>query len=739
MTTLTKWTSTAGPRQTKAVNEAISALKWRGKTRAEIRDSGRTELVAMCAEPSAECLEALERIGAACDYTITAANYRDIVAQLDAAKAALVLPEDDCRSTEAERIERAQRQAEQRASSEAHSQAVKESCAAIMAKKPAWAEAAIVAELDEDDSDMMTDYHNHRTTRRVVIGWRKGKREDFRQLRAAAAQFEPTKHLGTGLGVFRIRAVWATNCPEYTHCQGDYRPGYELDRTEYQTREAAEKAIADSTEDMRLNYQGKEGTITGLVEYRISEEELEHRENYSMGAGNYLKHGHRDSSGWCVKSYNLPLCSDVFEDGLPVAPVAAVDTAPVVAGGYSVQKHFHTKRQCDIWAVVLVDRVERSEFERLRDSATAARGWFSSKWGTFPGGFCFTTEAQAVEWAAKNLGGNSGAELSAPEPQPAPTSEPVQTVASKLRETAEKLTEKIEERTRPMTQNYTPKRGREYNARLHEGENLRRCQQALNALADLHERKECPAILANLRTKAQVLPLVSTSGDSQGYYDYRDSGKYRDNSEQGKALQAILSPDKKSQQQRELDYKLQELQRTDIPGFFPTPRTVALQVVELAGIRGGDTVLEPSAGAGHLAEVIRTETYGMAVSILCCERMHSLRDILKLKGFALTEDSDFLEMEPREDIDRILMNPPFENGQDIEHVRKAYEMLADEGRLVSVVSSGVSFRTDRKTTEFREWLDSVGGTVEPLPPGSFDTSEAFRRTGVSASLVVVCK
>jgi hypothetical protein len=56
---------------------------------------------------------------------------------------------------------------------------------------------------------------------------------------------------------------------------------------------------------------------------------------------------------------------------------------------------------------------------------------------------------------------------------------------------------------------------------------------------------------------------------------------------------------------------------------------------------------------------------------------------------------------------------------------------------VSIMSSGVFFRKDRKAEGFRAWLDEVGGWGYPLPEGAFYTSE--RPTGVSTYLVIVDK
>src|SRR5688572_10064976 len=82
---------------------------------------------------------------------------------------------------------------------------------------------------------------------------------------------------------------------------------------------------------------------------------------------------------------------------------------------------------------------------------------------------------------------------------------------------------------------------------------------------------------------------------------------------------------------------------------------------------------------------------------------------------------------------------PFEYGQDIKHVRHAYELLASGGRLVSVVCEGPFFRSDAKSVAFREWLDELAADVEQLPDDAFQGIEAFRQTGVRTRLVVIDK
>jgi hypothetical protein len=85
------------------------------------------------------------------------------------------------------------------------------------------------------------------------------------------------------------------------------------------------------------------------------------------------------------------------------------------------------------------------------------------------------------------------------------------------------------------------------------------------------------------------------------------------------------------------------------------------------------------------------------------------------------------------------MNPPFENQSDAVHVGHAYELLRPGGRLVSVVSEGPFFRTDKKSVAFREWLGEVGAAIEELSDDAFAGIDAFRQTNVRTRLITIEK
>ena len=205
--------------------------------------------------PHQHVIEAVEALGEQFDWTITRANYKDVIAAAEAAtiECEAKRPVNDHRITPEEDAARKQANEKRNEDFKRVEQERKEAAARIMAKKPAGARAVIVAELEQDDCDTQSDYFNTTTARRCAIGWRFSAREDFKRLREVAATFEETKHLGP-------------DAPE----------------------------------------------------------EIEHRENYSRGKGNYLKDGGCYDSGWVVKSVSLDYFGSCweYEDCLDEAPAS---------------------------------------------------------------------------------------------------------------------------------------------------------------------------------------------------------------------------------------------------------------------------------------------------------------------------------------------------------------------------------------------------------------------------------
>jgi protein-L-isoaspartate O-methyltransferase len=328
--------------------------------------------------------------------------------------------------------------------------------------------------------------------------------------------------------------------------------------------------------------------------------------------------------------------------------------------------------------------------------------------------------------------------------------------ASKFRKMADGLPAKIEHLRRPMTQNSTPKRQREYASRCIDGDNLERCRLALLALADAWDADAVPPELVSVTTKDEVAKLVRHGINQLGYYTVVSTHEYADTSVVGRALQNLLDASmvsKTAEQQaatrrkREIEAKIDTVRFADVPGFFPTPAALVQEMIDLADVRSGHKVLEPSAGIGSIVDLLPE-----GVDVVCCEVRPTLVEILAMKGYKVIE-GDFLErfslFDPVDGVgtvkpemaqfDRILMNPPFESGQDVDHIRHAFKLLKPGGRLAALCSSGPFFRSDRKSLEFRDWLVSVGAAVDDVPADAFKGPSAFRSTGVSCKMIGIAR
>ncbi|ERP95730.1 hypothetical protein Q669_29620 [Labrenzia sp. C1B10] len=536
---------------------------------------------------------------------------------------------------------------------------------------PDWAKAAIVAEMQIDDCDSMSDYYNTKTGKRILLAWSRHERNLFPEMRKAALNHAETKFL------------------------------FDAPKT------------------------------------------AEHAENYSMGAGYYLKDGGRYRTGWTVKKIKfygkgvdyLPFCDEIALPTETEAPKATVSPIHVETDGlFSIEEHTHTKKGFQMFVCVMSRRISTEDFKQLTFEARNLKGWYSRQWGATPAGFAFKSLEAAQEFV-KTHGGNPAETEAATDtdsPSPAPVANR-QSVADRFREMADGMQSAIDSKFADKLEN-TPRRQRMAESARQDGRRLERTQKALRALADLHESGDCPAILASLKTKAAIHDLTGSKINHSGnYYDAgRETGEPAKDTEQARALWGILNmskPDPKAEQLRELQNRVQF---ANIPGYFPTPRALVERMIEEAGLASdfAGTILEPEAGSGGIADVIRD--HAPDAKLICVERHLTLAQILKLKGHSVVT-GDFLETDAEPAFDFVFMNPPFEKGQDMRHIMHAYTRLNEGGTLVAIASNGVSFRQDNATGFFRAWLDSVGGTIEALPDNSFKESG----TGVATVLIAI--
>jgi len=176
-----------------------------------------------------------------------------------------------------------------------------------------------------------------------------------------------------------------------------------------------------------------------------------------------------------------------------------------------------------------------------------------------------------------------------------------------------------------------------------------------------------------------------------------------------------------------------------IPGFYPTPHEIIIQMISKAEIKEGHSILETSAGTGFIIEQLNNR-FKDSIEVHGCEINSLLREINILKDHTIIAD-DFLEYEPTAlQYDSIIQNPPFENYQDIDFVYKAYDLLKAGGIMVSIMMSSRLDRTmSRKVVKkFIQWLDEIGDyDIIDLPAKSFRQSEM--KTDVNTKMLVIRK
>lgn len=157
--------------------------------------------------------------------------------------------------------------------------------------------------------------------------------------------------------------------------------------------------------------------------------------------------------------------------------------------------------------------------------------------------------------------------------------------------------------------------------------------------------------------------------------------------------------------------------------YYPTPEAVGHYVINAADLHkptlGPLTVLEPSAGTGELARL--AVKAGAVVD--CVEIQDGFVDQLRESGlYQNVFRWDFLSFKAVPhviDYDRIIMNPPFENGADMKHVIHAIDFLKPGGILVAVMSVMAGQRERKADREFAQIVAWHSGKELPLPDGAF--------------------
>lgn len=154
--------------------------------------------------------------------------------------------------------------------------------------------------------------------------------------------------------------------------------------------------------------------------------------------------------------------------------------------------------------------------------------------------------------------------------------------------------------------------------------------------------------------------------------------------------------------------------------YFPTKETMRITAQTMLGMDKYLSVLEPSAGQGNLLEGLGH--YNNRITVIDISSVQC--EVLKAKGYKNVLNMDFLDYEG-EKFDRIIMNPPFTKNQALDHVKKAYEVLNNDGILVAILPA--SFNN-------KKFLgDDIKINFSPI------FKEEFDNTGVSTVIAQIWK
>lgn len=180
--------------------------------------------------------------------------------------------------------------------------------------------------------------------------------------------------------------------------------------------------------------------------------------------------------------------------------------------------------------------------------------------------------------------------------------------------------------------------------------------------------------------------------------------------------------------------------------FFETPDDLADELVKLANLDGPGKyldgwgyhrILEPSAGQGAIIKAIH-RFHDSPTLVYAIELMGTNSMILKkIENVRLSSKPNFLDIstDPDHQYERIIANPPFTKNQDIAHIYKMYEVLKPRGRMVSIASLHWRNSSNKKETEFEDWLAEVNATIYPVERGTFKASGTL----VGACIIIIDK
>ena len=168
--------------------------------------------------------------------------------------------------------------------------------------------------------------------------------------------------------------------------------------------------------------------------------------------------------------------------------------------------------------------------------------------------------------------------------------------------------------------------------------------------------------------------------------------------------------------------------------YFATPEPIGYKMVQWAGLKDGDRVLEPSAGHGAISRFFSPNTDNTIIepsSRLAPQAQMNTDNAKLINGY-------FEDLHIGNKYDAITMDPPFGTGGKtaVEHVAKAFKHLRNGGRVIAIIPRGAM--ADKRFSTWYESDDAKDAHMvgEVLLPGV-----TFERAGtkVATRIVIIDK
>ena len=208
----------------------------------------------------------------------------------------------------------------------------------IRDKIPTDAKAVIVAELEIDKCDIMTDYFATSTEKTIILGFSRHTRDLFPELRKAALNHPDTAALHDAGPDAEHREKYSMGAGYYLKDANRYSTGWAV---------------------RKRSFYGRRNDVA---------------EN--------IPHGE-----WAVPEVT---------EAPKASPKAATSTT---SGGVTIEEHTHTKKGFQMWIVTAGGRVDRDTFMAWLGLAKERGGWYSRRWGGTPAGFAFKDQSEAEAFA----------------------------------------------------------------------------------------------------------------------------------------------------------------------------------------------------------------------------------------------------------------------------------------------------------------------------------------------------